>query len=64
VIDSPEPADSRSKEMTGMASTPKPVPPKQAPKPPIINRTTGGPNSGGKGNAHAGKGNPHGHGKR
>jgi hypothetical protein len=50
--------------MTGMASTPKPVPPKQAPKPPIINRTTVGPNSGGKGNAHAGKGNPHGHGKR
>lgn len=37
-----------------------------APPPPrkIIHRTSGGPNAGQRGNPHAGKGNPHGHGKR
>ncbi len=40
---------------------------RKPPAPPprkIIHRSTGGPNSGSKGNAHAGKGNPHGRGKR
>ena len=43
----------------------RPIKPKAVPPRPIINRTTAGPNTGhGKGNSHAGKGNPHGHGKR
>jgi hypothetical protein len=43
-----------------MAKPPKQ--PKPPPPPPrkVINRTSGGPNAGGRGNAHAGKGNPHG----
>ena len=47
-----------------MAKQPKRPPPKVPPPKPVINRTSGGPNSGSRGNPHAGKGNPHGHGKR
>ena len=42
----------------------RPLPPKSPPAPKVIHHTTGGPNSGTRGNPHAGKGNPHGHGKR